>query len=67
MFFAGVIHVVLQRFSKTEAIVRDFIHLKEDVVVVVRKEGVVGPFTCVCREGLSLLYSDDPGLSSTSA
>ena len=33
VFFVSAIHVVLLRFSEDEDIVRDWVHLEEDVVV----------------------------------
>ena len=66
IFFAAVMHAVLVRFSEEPEIVRDLVHLEEDL-----EEDVVGvnsdPLACVLRAGWGMLYADDAGIVSKSA
>ena len=62
VFFAAVTHAVLARFSEDPEIVRELVHLKEDL------EGDVGvnsdPRTRVRREVWGMLYANDAGIAS---
>ena len=60
--FAAAIHAVLVRFSEDADIVRDLVHLEEDVVV-----GKEMPLACVRRAVWDMLYADDAGIVSKSA
>ena len=62
VFFAAAIHAVLVRFSEDADIVRDLVHLEEDVVV-----GKEMPLACVRRAVWDMLYADDAGIVSKSA
>ena len=62
MFFAAVIHIVLVRFSEDEDIVRDLVHLEEDVV-----SGKEVSSARVQRAVWGMLYVDDAGIVSKSA
>ena len=65
-FFAAVTHAVVVRFSEDPDIVRDLVHLEEDL-----KENTAGvssdPLVCVRREVWGMLYGDDARISSKSA
>ena len=64
VFFATAIHAVLVRVSEDPEIVRDLVHLEEDL----GEDGVnVEPLACVRRSVCGLLYTDDAGLASKSA
>ena len=64
--FAAVTHAVVVRFRKDPDIVRDLVHLEEDL-----EEDVVGvnsdPLTCVRRAVWGMLYTVDVGVMCKSA
>ena len=66
ILFAVVAHAVVVRFSEDPDIVRDLVHLEEDL-----EEDVVGvnsdPLTCVRRAVWGMLYANDAGIVSKSA
>ena len=66
IFFAAVTHAVVIRFSEDPDIVRDLVHLQEDL-----EENAAGvssdPLACVRREIWGMLYADDLGIVSKSA
>lgn len=56
-------------FSEDEDIVRDIIHLEEDLINL-EEDGVGGndgPLACMRRAVWGMLYADDAGITSTSA
>ena len=63
IFFAAVAHAVLVRFSEDPDIVRDLVHLEEDL-----EENAAGvssdPLACVRRAVWGMLYADDAGIVS---
>ena len=63
IFFAAVTHAGVVRFSEARHIVRDLVHLEEDL-----EEDVVGvswdPLTRVRRAVWGMLYVDDAGIVS---
>ena len=60
-FFAAAIHAVLVRFSEDPDILRDLVHLEEDL----GGNGVeVEPLACVRRSAGGMLYADDAGIVS---
>ena len=61
VFFAVVIHVVLVRFGEDEDIVRDLVHLEEDVA-----SGKEVPLARVQRAVWGMLHADDAGIVSES-
>ena len=65
ILFAVVAHAVVVRFSEDPDIVRDLVHLEEDL-----EEDVVGvnsdPLTCVRRAVWGMLYANDAGIVSKS-
>ena len=64
VFFAAAIHAVLVRFSEDPDILRDLLHLEEDL----GEDGVkVEPLACVRRAVWGMLYADDAGIVSKSA
>ena len=64
VFFAAAIHAVLVRFSEDPDIVRDLVHLEEDL----GEDGVeVDSLACVRRVVWGMLYADDAGIVSKSA
>ena len=64
VFFAEAIHVVLVRFGEDPDILRDLLHLEEDL----GEDGVkVEPLACVRRSVWGMLYADDAGIVSKSA
>ena len=64
VFFAAAIHAVLVRFSEDPDILRDLVHLEEDL----GEDGVkVEPLACVRRSVWGMLYADDAGIVSKSA
>ena len=64
VFFATAIHAVLVRFSVDPDIVRDLVHLEEDL----GEDGVeVDSLACVRRVVWGMLYADDAGIVSKSA
>ena len=61
VFFAAVINAVLVRFRKDPDILRDLVHLEEDL----GQEGMrADPLTYVRRVGWGMLYADDAGTVS---
>ena len=64
--FAAVTHAVVVRFSEDPDIVRDLVHLEEDL-----EENAGGvssdPLACVRRAVWGMLYADDAGIESKSA
>ena len=66
IFFAAVTHAAVVRFNEDPDIVRDLVHLEEDL-----EEDVVGvnsdPLTCARRAVWGMLYADDAGNVSKSA
>ena len=66
IFFAAVTHTVLVRFSEDADIVRDLVHIEEDL-----EENVAGvssdPLACLRRAVWGTLYADDAGIVSKSA
>ena len=66
IFFAAVTHAVEVRFSEDPDIVRDLVHLEEDL-----EENAAGvssdPLACVRRAVWGMLYADDAGIVSKSA
>ena len=63
VFFAAAIHAVLVRFSEDSDILRDLVHLEEDL----GEGGVkVEPLACVRRSVGGMLYADDAGIASKS-
>ena len=66
IFFAAVTHAVVVRFRKDPDIVRDLIHLEEDLEV--NAAGVSShAVACVRRAVWGTLYADDAGIVSKSA
>ena len=64
VFFASAMHAVLVRFSEDPDILRDLVHLEEDL----GEDGVkVEPLACVRRAVWGMLYADDAGIVSKSA
>ena len=64
VLFAAAIHAVLVRFSEDQDILRDLVHLEEDL----GEDGVkVEPLACVRRSVWGMLYADDGGIVSKSA
>ena len=63
VFFAAAIHAVLVRFSEDPDILRDLVHLEEDLGV---DEVKVEPLACVRRSVWGMLYADDAGIVSKS-
>ena len=64
VFFAAAMHAVLVRFSEDPDILRDLVHLEEDL----GEDGVkVEPLACVRRSVWGMLYADDAGIVSKSA
>ena len=64
VFFAAAIHAVMVRFSEDPDILRDLVHLEEDL----GEDGVkVEPLACVRRAVWGMLYADDAGIVSKSA
>ena len=64
VLFAAAIHAVLVRFSQDQDILRDLVHLEEDL----GEDGVkVEPLACVRRAVWGMLYADDAGIVSKSA
>ena len=59
-----MIHVVLIRFSEDPDILRELVHLEEDLG---EDGGKVDPLTYVRREIWDMLYADDAGIVSKSA
>ena len=61
--FAAVKHAVVVRFSEDAYIVRDLVHLEEDL-----EENAAGvgsdPLACVRRAVWGMLYADDAGIVS---
>ena len=66
IFAAAVTHAVVVRFSEDPDIVRDLVHLEEDL-----EENAAGvssdPLACVRRAVWGMLYADDAGIVSKSA
>ena len=66
IFFAAVTHAVVVRFSEDPDIVRNMLHLEEDL-----EENAAGvssdPLACVRRAVSGMLYADDAGIDSKSA
>ena len=62
--FAAALHVVLVRFSKDEAIVRDLVQPNDDGVVGPEEQE---PLACVRRAVRGMLHADDAGIVSKSA
>ena len=61
VFFAAAMHAVLVRFSEDPDILRDLVHLEEDL----GEDGVkVEPLACVRRSVWGMLYADDAGIAS---
>ena len=65
MFFAAALHVVLVRFTKDEAIVRDLVQLNDAGAVAIEEEQE--PLACVRRVVRGRSYADDAGIVSKSA
>ena len=64
VLFAAVIHAVLVRFSEDPYVLRDLVHLEEDL----GEDGMkVDPLTCERRAAWGMLYEDDAGIVSQSA
>ena len=66
IFFGVVTHAVVVRFGVDPDIVRDYVHLEEDLdedVVEVNSD----PLACVRRAVWGMLYADDAGIVSKSA
>ena len=64
VFFTAAINAVLVRFSEDPDILRDLVHLEEDL----GEDGVkVEPLACVRRAVWGMLYADDAGIVSKSA
>ena len=64
VFFTAAIHAVQVRFSVDPDILRDLVHLEEDL----GEDGVkVEPLACVRRSVWGMLYADDGGIVSKSA
>ena len=64
VFFAAATHAVLIRFSEDPHILRDLVHLEEDL----DEDGVkVDPLTHVRRAVWGMLFADDAGIMSKSA
>ena len=62
--FAAAIHAVLVRFSEVPDILRDLVHLEEDL----GEDGVeVEPLACMRRSVWGMLYADDVGIVYKSA
>ena len=63
IFFAAVTYTVLVRFSEDADIVRDLVHIEEDL-----EENVAGessdPLACLRRAVWGTLYADDAGIVS---
>ena len=64
VFFAAVIHAVLIRFSEDPDILRDLVHLEEDLGADGVRED---PLARVRRAIWGMLYADDAGVVSKSA
>ena len=62
MFFAGVIHVVLVRFSEDKETIRYLVHFEGGVAV-----GNETPMGCVRRVVWGMLYADGAGIGLRSA
>ena len=66
IFFAAVTQAVVVRFSEDPDVVRDLVHLEEDL-----EENAAGvssdPLACVRRAVWGMLYADDAGIVSKSA
>ena len=66
IFFAAVTHAVVVRFSEDPDIVRDLVHLEEDL-----EENAAGvssdPLACVRRAFCGMLYADGAGVVFMSA
>ena len=66
IFFAAVTHAVVLRFSEDPDIVRDLVHLEEDL-----EENTAGvssdPLACARRAVWDMQYADDAGIGSKSA
>lgn len=59
--FAAAIHAVLVRLSEDPDILRDLVHLEEDL----GEDGVkFDPLACVPRAVWGMLYPDDAGIVS---
>ena len=64
VLFAAGLHVVLVRFSRDDAIVRDLVQLGDAGVVRTEKQE---PLACARRAVWGMLYADDAGIVSKSA
>ena len=66
ILFSAVTHTVVVCFSEDLDIVRDLVHLEEDL-----EENAAGvrsdPLACVRRAAWGMLYADDAGIVSKSA
>ena len=61
VFFAAAIHAVMVRFSEDPDILRDLVHLEEDLG---EDEVKVEPLACVRRSVCGMLYADDADIAS---
>ena len=64
VFFAAEIRAVMVRFSENPDILRDLVHLEEDLG---ENEVEVEPLACVRRSVWGMLYANDAGIVSNSA
>ena len=64
VFFAAAIHAALVRFSEDPDILKDLVHLEEDL----EGNGVeIDPIACARRSVWGMSYADDAGIVSNSA